>query len=99
LLETRIVAHAACYRGFWRAHVGWILVRDYTATRTDPVRDWMKLPELRWLNRYHRLPVFALGAVVYRREVDVSYGLLRLWRALRLVWDVRTPPRSVLQAG
>jgi stearoyl-CoA desaturase (Delta-9 desaturase) len=166
--------HSPTKRGFWWAHVGWILVHDYEATRTELVRDWMKFPELRWLNRYHLLPVVGLGAVMYlaggltalywgwvvatvmlwhgtftvnslahvwgrRRyptpdtsrnnfwlalitlgegwhnnhhfyqlsarqgffwwEVDVSYYVLKLWQAVGLVWDVRTPPPSVLQAG
>jgi stearoyl-CoA desaturase (delta-9 desaturase) len=166
--------HSPTMRGFWWAHIGWILVHDYTATRTELVRDWMRFPELRWLNRYHLVPVLGLGGVMYvtggltalywgwvvatvmlwhgtftvnslahvwgrRRyatsdtsrnnfwlalitlgegwhnnhhhyqisarqgffwwEVDVSYYVLRLWQALGLVWDVRTPPRSVLQAG
>ncbi len=166
--------HSPTRRGFWWSHVGWILVDDYSATRTDLVRDWMKFPELRWLNRYHVLPVLGLGGLMYlaggltalywgwvvatvmlwhgtftvnslahvwgrRRyattdtsrnnfwlalitlgegwhnnhhyyqlsarqgffwwEVDVSYYVLKLWQVLGLVWDVRTPPRSVLQAG
>jgi stearoyl-CoA desaturase (Delta-9 desaturase) len=165
--------HSPTRRGFWWAHVGWILVSEYAPTRTELVRDWMRFPELRWLNRYHILPVLVLGAVMYlagglvalywgwvvatvmlwhgtftvnslahvwgrRRyqtndtsrnnlwlalltlgegwhnnhhhyqlsarqgffwwEVDVSFYVLRLWQALGLVWDVRTPPRSVLLA-
>jgi stearoyl-CoA desaturase (Delta-9 desaturase) len=166
--------HSPTRRGFWWSHVGWILVHDYSATRTELVRDWMKFPELRWLNRYHLLPVFGLGGAMYlaggltalywgwvvatvmlwhgtftvnslahvwgrRRyqttdtsrnnfwlalitlgegwhnnhhfyqlsarqgffwwEVDGSYYVLKLWQALGLVWDVRTPPRSILQTG
>ena len=166
--------HSPTLRGFWWSHVGWILSRDYSATRWDLIKDLAKYPELRWLNRYHVLPVIALGGVMYaigglsglywgwvvmtvmlwhgtftvnslahvwgrRRynttdtsrnnlwlalltlgegwhnnhhyyqlsarqgffwwEVDVSYYVLRLWQALGLVWDVRTPPRSVLQGS
>jgi stearoyl-CoA desaturase (delta-9 desaturase) len=166
--------HSPTLRGFWWAHVGWILSRDYAATRWELIKDLAKYPELRWLNRYHLVPVLALGGTMYaigglpglywgwvvmtvllwhgtftvnslahvwgrRRytttdtsrnnlwlalitmgegwhnnhhhyqlsarqgffwwEVDVSYYVLKLWESLGLVWDVRTPPRSVLQGS
>jgi stearoyl-CoA desaturase (Delta-9 desaturase) len=164
--------HSPTLRGFWWSHVGWILARDYAATRLDMVKDLARYPELRWLNRYHVLPVLGLGALMFlvgglpglywgwvvmtvllwhgtftvnslahvwgrRRfqttdtsrnnlwlalltlgegwhnnhhyyqssarqgfywwEVDVSYYVLKVWQALGLVWDVRTPPRSLLK--
>jgi stearoyl-CoA desaturase (Delta-9 desaturase) len=163
--------HSPTLRGFWWSHVGWILARDYAATRIDLVKDLARYPELRWLNRFHVVPVLGLGALMLlvgglpglywgwvvmtvllwhgtftvnslahvwgrRRfdttdtsrnnlwlalltlgegwhnnhhyyqssarqgffwwEVDVSYYVLRLWQAVGLVWDVRTPPRSIL---
>jgi stearoyl-CoA desaturase (delta-9 desaturase) len=166
--------HSPTLRGFWWAHVGWILSRDHGQTRWELIKDLAKYPELRWLNRYHLVPVFGLGVVMFalgglpglywgwvvmtvllwhgtftinslshvwgrRRynttdtsrnnvwlalltlgegwhnnhhyyqlsarqgffwwEVDVSYYVLKLWQAFGLVWDVRTPPRSVLQGS
>ena len=32
-------------------------------------------------------------------EIDVSYYVLRLLARLGLVWDLRRPPRAVLQAN
>ncbi len=164
--------HSPTLRGFWWAHVGWILAPDFVETKVELVKDLAKYPELRWLNRYHLAPVFVLAAVTFalgglpglywgwvvmtvllwhcsftvnslahvwgrRRyettdtsrnnvwlalltlgegwhnnhhhyqssarqgffwwEVDVSYYLLKLGQALGLVWDVRTPPASVLR--
>lgn len=163
--------HSPTLRGFWWSHVGWILAPDFAETRLDLVKDLARYPELRWLNRYHLVPVALLATIMFllgglhglywgwvvltvllwhasftvnslahvwgrRRyettdtsrnnvwlalltmgegwhnnhhyyqssarqgffwwEIDVSYYVLKLWQALGLVWDVRTPPRSVL---
>jgi stearoyl-CoA desaturase (delta-9 desaturase) len=55
--------HSPARRGFLWAHTGWFLSRGNFATRTRLVRDWMRFPELRWLDRFELLvPVMlALG--------------------------------------
>jgi stearoyl-CoA desaturase (delta-9 desaturase) len=53
--------HSPVREGFWQSHVGWILSDDYTETRYDQIQDLAKYPELRWLNKYHLVPAFALG--------------------------------------
>jgi stearoyl-CoA desaturase (delta-9 desaturase) len=57
--------HSAKLRGFWWAHVGWILVRRYVPTEMDRVKDLAKYPELRWLNRWHLLPPVAFAVGLY----------------------------------
>ena len=52
-------------RGFWWAHVGWILCSKYDETPTASIKDFAKYPELVWLDRYHLLPPIALGVGVY----------------------------------
>ncbi len=37
-------------KGFWWAHVGWILCDAYGDTDLDAIDDFAKYPELRWLN-------------------------------------------------
>jgi len=163
--------HSPTLRGFWWSHVGWIIAPDFVETKFELVKDLAKYPELRWLNRYHLVPVALLGAAMFaigglhglywgwvvmtvmlwhgsftvnslahvwgrRRyettdtsrnnpwlailtmgegwhnthhyyqssarqgcfwwEVDFSYYVLKLWQSVGLVWDVRTPPRSVI---
>jgi stearoyl-CoA desaturase (delta-9 desaturase) len=163
--------HSPLQAGFWWAHVGWIMSPAYTVTKFDLVKDLGKYPELRWLNRFHLVPVVVLAATMYaiwglpglywgwvvmtvllwhgsftvnslahvwgrRRyettdtsrnnpwlalltmgegwhnnhhhyqssarqgffwwEVDASYYVLKLWQALGLVWDVRTPPQEIV---
>lgn len=52
-------------KGFWRSHVSWFLTRG--AFRTDPARigEWMKYPELRWLDRFDTAIPVALAALLY----------------------------------
>ncbi|RDZ28068.1 acyl-CoA desaturase [Lysobacter silvisoli] len=52
-------------KGFWRSHVGWFLTR--AGFRTDParIRDWLRFPELRWLDRYDTVVPLALAAALY----------------------------------
>ena len=57
--------HSVKQRGFWWAHVGWILVTRYTPTHLDRVKDLARYPELRWLNRWHLLPPLALAVGLY----------------------------------
>jgi stearoyl-CoA desaturase (delta-9 desaturase) len=164
--------HSVKQRGFWYAHVGWIL-RDTWAMDLKLVPDLAKYPELRFLSRpgIDFLPAALLGlaflliggthALVWgfmvstvmlwhgsfainslthlfgtRRyatkddsrnhwllalittgegwhnnhhhypssasqgffwwEVDITYCVLRLWRAMRLISDLREPPPEVL---
>jgi len=49
-----------------------------------------------WHNNHHHFCASA-NQGFYWYEIDVSYYVLRLMQALGLVWDVRTPPQSVLE--
>ena len=48
--DTPLDVHSAIQRGFWYAHVGWIL-QDAWSTDLKLVPDLAKYPELRFLNR------------------------------------------------
>jgi stearoyl-CoA desaturase (delta-9 desaturase) len=48
-------AHSPRRHGFWWSHVGWFLTRSGTPTRERLVRDWLRYPELRFLDRHHLL--------------------------------------------
>ncbi len=47
--------------GFWYSHQGWIMDPKWEATPVDQIRDFARYPELRWLNRHHYVPPFALS--------------------------------------
>jgi stearoyl-CoA desaturase (delta-9 desaturase) len=49
--------------GFWESHVLWIL-RD-GSSETREIKDFMKYPELRFLNTFHLLPPVALAVLLF----------------------------------
>jgi stearoyl-CoA desaturase (delta-9 desaturase) len=59
--DTPADIHSVKQRGFWWAHVKWILVSRYEPTDWDRIRDFAAYPELRWLNRFHLVPPVALA--------------------------------------
>jgi len=48
-------------RGFAWSHYRWIFAPRWQVTELERVRDLAKFPELVWLNRWHLVPVVALG--------------------------------------
>ena len=56
--------HSPRQRGFVWSHVQWILSSHYTATDYDRVPDLAKYRELRWLDRYHLVPVIGLAVAM-----------------------------------
>ena len=59
--------HSPLQRGFYYAHIGWILGQEHTATDLRVVRDLAKYPELMFLNKHYWLPplVMAVFAAWY----------------------------------
>lgn len=168
--------HSVRQRGFWYAHLGWIMGPEWDKTDRALVADLAKFPELRALDRWgvHLLPTVALALAFLlvggapglvwgyfvstvllwhgafsinslahlwgkRRydtgedsrnnwalalitagegwhnnhhhyqssanqgfrwwEIDVTYYCLRLLALFGLVWDLRRPPREVVDGG
>ena len=48
-------------KGFWWAHVGWIMSGRYSHTEYDNIQDFAKHKELVWLNEHDWLPPWILG--------------------------------------
>jgi len=57
--------HSVKQRGFFWAHIKWILVRKYQPTDFARIKDFASYPELRWLNSWHLLPPVALLTGLY----------------------------------
>ena len=57
--------HSPGLRGFWWAHVGWVISNTYDEYDPALIRDFSKFPELRWLDRYHWVPTAVLGAAIF----------------------------------
>jgi stearoyl-CoA desaturase (Delta-9 desaturase) len=51
--------HSPIQRGFWYSHIGWILGQEHEKYEPNDIKDFYKYPELRWLDRYHVVPVLS----------------------------------------
>jgi stearoyl-CoA desaturase (Delta-9 desaturase) len=72
--DTEKDVHSAKCEGFYWAHIGWLLSREYhDAYDPQVVKDWTKYPELVWLDRYHLVPPIILAAACF-----LAYGWIGL---------------------
>jgi stearoyl-CoA desaturase (delta-9 desaturase) len=58
--DTEQDIHPPGIYGLWWAHVGWVLSSQFIATREEGMKDLLRYPELRWLDKYHIVPPTAL---------------------------------------
>ncbi|MFM9888727.1 MAG: acyl-CoA desaturase [Burkholderiales bacterium] len=81
-------AHSPHRHGFLWAHMGWFLARENFATRSDLIKDLVKFPELRFLDRFDVLVPIAFGALLYgagewlawaRPELGTDGVMLLVW--------------------
>lgn len=63
--DTEQDIHPPGIRGFWWAHAGWVLSRRYAGYDTSVVKDLLRFPELRFLNRNHMLAPLSLGLALF----------------------------------
>ena len=63
--DTEQDIHSPGLRGLWWAHVGWILCEKYKDTNEEAVKDLVKYPELKWLNKYHMVAPALLAAGIF----------------------------------
>ncbi len=56
--------HSPVRRGFWWAHVGWVLSNDHDGYDPRQIADFARYPELRWLDRHHWVPTVLLAAAL-----------------------------------
>lgn len=69
--------HSAKLRGFWHAHIGWILRDEWTDTDQGQVSDLARFPELRFLNH---------PAIAMLPTVALALAFLWLGGSFALVW-------------
>jgi stearoyl-CoA desaturase (delta-9 desaturase) len=58
--DTPRDVHSPVQRGFWWSHMGWVMASEHEEFDPSEVKDLWKYPELRWLDRYHVIPVLTL---------------------------------------
>jgi len=57
--------HSPRLQGFWWSHMLWFLSNGCCGTRFRNVRDWMRFPELVFLDRFDWIPFIALGGLLF----------------------------------
>ena len=57
--------HSPSQHGFWWSHVGWITSRENFPTNKGYVKDWLKYPELVWINRFDTVIPLVLAISLY----------------------------------
>jgi stearoyl-CoA desaturase (Delta-9 desaturase) len=58
-------AHSPRRHGLLWSHTGWFLARESFRTRLELVPDWVRYPELRFLDRFDALAPLALALALY----------------------------------
>lgn len=66
--------HSVLQDGFFWSHIGWILSDKWEDTDESRVKDLLKYPELRWLDRWFLLPPILYGVTTFL--IGGWYGLL-----------------------
>lgn len=81
-------AHSPVQRGFWWAHIGWILYPAHTNTDLSRVPDLVKHRSLVWLDRNPWVPPVALAVLLYGLGawLDAAFPALGTSGAQLLVW-------------
>ena len=63
--DTELDLHSPEARGFWWAHIGWVLSPEHDDADLGLVKDLTKLPELQFLEKYHFVPPLLFLAFTY----------------------------------
>lgn len=63
--DTPADPHSPLHRGFLYSHTLWFLTRGTLELPAHRVRDWLRYPELRILDRLEWIPFVALGAACF----------------------------------
>jgi stearoyl-CoA desaturase (delta-9 desaturase) len=63
--DTAEDPHSPARQGFWWSHIGWIVSQTSHAYDKRAIQDFEKLPELRLLNKHHRIPGILFGAALF----------------------------------
>ena len=62
--DTQQDPHSSTH-GFWYSHVAWFLNEYNFATRKEVIKDWLKYPELVWLDRFSVIVVLITATAIY----------------------------------
>lgn len=63
--DTPADPHSPVHKGFLFAHTLWFLTRPSFSAPRRYIRDWLRFPELVWLERFDCVPFLLFGALCY----------------------------------
>lgn len=86
--DTEEDIHSPGLRGFWWAHVGWVLSDKYLKADMNSVKDLFRYPELRLLDRLHLLAPLSLAVALYLAGIwiEIAYPQLHTSGPQLFVW-------------
>lgn len=62
--DQELDPHSPRHKGFWWAHIGWVMQRNLDDTRFDKIKDFSRFPELMWLNRHPFFPALLFAGLL-----------------------------------
>ncbi len=63
--DTEKDIHSPKQSGFWRSHMFWFMGKSNFVTKKELIGDFMRYPELRWLDRFDIvIPIFYAAALI-----------------------------------
>lgn len=63
--DTELDVHSPKISGFWWSHIGWIMATENRRTRIEYLKDWLKFPELVFLDKASGAIPVIIGYLVY----------------------------------
>jgi stearoyl-CoA desaturase (delta-9 desaturase) len=63
--DTEQDVHSPLIYGFLWSHVGWILAYENKRTRTEYLKDWLKYPELVFIDKFAIAVPFIMAVLIY----------------------------------
>lgn len=80
--------HSPHVHGFIWAHMGWFLTPRNNELRADLIKDWMRFPELRWLDRGSAIVAVLYAAALYTFGESLNVFLPKLGTngPMLLIW-------------
>jgi stearoyl-CoA desaturase (delta-9 desaturase) len=67
--------HSPVIRDAFWAHIGWVLCKAHSEIKYDRIKDLTKYPELKFIDRFHVLPVLSLIVALYANWLGPECGL------------------------
>lgn len=86
--DTEEDIHSPVIHGIYFAHVGWVLSSQFLQTRVENVKDLLKFPELRLLERFNIVPpvLLAIGVFFFGAWLAHQFPGLETSGFQMLVW-------------